>query len=134
VVNGSLAGETAKLAEQIGEIPAKSVPNFLVEVAEKKIANGEKDLEKYLLNNRDELNNLIEKWAKVPTIEENPDYYSDFGQNEHFSLKGRGLEMSIKNCTIFPIYLCTVFSVYFFNLDSADAVLYEFPKILTILE
>ena len=44
------------------------------------------------------------------------------------------LEMSIKNCTIFPIYLCTVFSVYFFNLDSADAVLYEFPKILTILE
>lgn len=90
VVNGSLAGETAKLAEQIGEIPAKSVPNFLVEVAEKKIANGEKDLEKYLLNNRDELKNLIEKWAKVPTIEENPDYYSDFGQNEHFSLKGRG--------------------------------------------
>jgi sulfite reductase (ferredoxin) len=47
-------------------------------------------LEKYLLNNRDELKNLIEKWAKVPTIEENPDYYSDFGQNEHFSLKGRG--------------------------------------------
>jgi hypothetical protein len=44
------------------------------------------------------------------------------------------VEMSIKNCTIFPIYLCTVFSVYFFNLDSADAVLYEFPKILTILE
>ena len=44
------------------------------------------------------------------------------------------IEMSINNCTIFPIYLCTVFSVYFFNLDSADAVLYEFPKILTILE
>ena len=44
------------------------------------------------------------------------------------------IEMSMKNCTIFPIYLCTVFSVYFFNLDSADAVLYEFPKILTILE
>ena len=31
-------------------------------------------------------------------------------------------------------YRPTVFSVYFFNLDSADAVLYEFPKILTILE
>ena len=51
----------------------------------------------------------------------------------YFSFMNK-LEMSIKNCTIFPIYLCTVFSVYFFNLDSADAVLYEFPKILTILE
>ena len=49
-------------------------------------------------------------------------------------IAGVPVEMSIKNCTIFPIYLCTVFSVYFFNLDSADAVLYEFPKILTILE
>ena len=51
-----------------------------------------------------------------------------------FKWKSHKVEMSIKNCTIFPIYLCTVFSVYFFNLDSADAVLYEFPKILTILE
>jgi hypothetical protein len=53
---------------------------------------------------------------------------------EQVRTTANALEMSIKNCTIFPIYLCTVFSVYFFNLDSADAVLYEFPKILTILE
>lgn len=86
---GNLTNKTAQLAVNYGDIPAKSIPDFLIELAKYIIENNE-SLDNILLYNNEKIRETIEKYSFIPSISENEDYYKDFGSDELFSLKGLG--------------------------------------------
>ncbi|MFH1370079.1 MAG: sulfurtransferase TusA family protein [Planctomycetota bacterium] len=67
----------AKLAQRFGAIPAKRIPQFVAEA----LGDGPADKER--------LAGLVEKYGKLPDVVPE-DYFFDFGQDEPFSLAGRG--------------------------------------------
>jgi sulfite reductase (ferredoxin) len=67
----------AQLAQRLGAIPAKRIPQFVAEA----IDNG--------LADKQRLAGLVEKYGKLPDAVPEDCFY-DFGQNEPFSLAGRG--------------------------------------------
>jgi sulfite reductase (ferredoxin) len=72
VTGGAVTEGHARLAERVGVVPARSVPELLVRV----LTGGE-------------LRVLVDQYAKIP--ERLPEqYFVDFGANEPFSLEGRG--------------------------------------------
>jgi len=73
---GELNAENTKLAEEIGTVPAKAVPDFIAEfvLSEDKSKNF--------------VGKLIKKYSYVPPYEEDKSYYIDFGKTEEFSLEG----------------------------------------------
>jgi len=66
------------LAERIGTIPAKRIPNMLDDA----FSNGTVD--------KSLLRNLIAKYSDISTESLPDDYYYDYGSDEPFSLAGRG--------------------------------------------
>jgi len=78
VMAGGKAGMgRAKLAEKIGTVPAKCVPEMMAQV----LAGGSADI--------DLLRQLVNKYADF-SIDFSEDYFRDFGSDEPFSLAGRG--------------------------------------------
>ncbi|HOK40764.1 MAG TPA: sulfurtransferase TusA family protein [bacterium] len=77
---GKIAGEKTKLAEEIGIIPARKVPEFVKDIIFE-IQNNNQAIIKIIKNN-------LEKYLNVPTIEEDKSYYIDFGKEELFTLEG----------------------------------------------
>jgi len=73
---GKVAAENTRLAEELGMIPARAVPDLVQEYfkSEMKIPMRE----------------LIKKFAYVPSYEEDRSYYVDWGREEDFSLQGIG--------------------------------------------
>jgi sulfite reductase (ferredoxin) len=61
------------LGTKLGEIPAKAIPEFVRQ-----------------LESLDTVQETLKKFQKIPTYEEAPDYYRDWGQTTDFSLAGRG--------------------------------------------
>lgn len=89
-IGGRVFQENTILAEEIGSIPARAVPNVIKELVMKiseEITHT--SLEEFLSEKgRRIAGEIIKKYSYVPTIEEDIRYYIDFGKNEVFSLEG----------------------------------------------
>jgi len=85
---GEVNAENTKLAEEIGIIPARNVPKFLLEVAS--VLQNSSNIQSSILQIAGStlLNNLIKKYSYVPPYEEDRSFYIDFGKEEEFSLYG----------------------------------------------
>jgi len=73
---GKASAENTLLAEDVGIVPARTVPKFIGEfiLSENK--------------SKDFLKKLINKYSYVPPYEEDKSYYIDFGKKDEFSLDG----------------------------------------------
>ncbi len=78
LVGATTVEGNAHLAETIGTVPAKRIPDLLVEA----FSNG--TVEKELLKS------LVVKYSDISVESLPDDYYYDFGSDEPFSLAGRG--------------------------------------------
>lgn len=84
---GKLGAGIAKIGETYGDIAAKKVPKFVLELAGLKLASGYEDFEEFLENKSDEIRELITKYSGLESFSENPDLYYDFGSDERFEVK-----------------------------------------------
>ncbi|GAA3650396.1 nitrite/sulfite reductase [Asaccharospora irregularis] len=84
---GKLGAGIAKIGETYGDIPAKKIPGFVLELANLKVTSNFEDFEEFLENKRDEIKDLIEKYSNIESFIENPDLYYDFGCDEKFAVK-----------------------------------------------
>lgn len=76
--NGNVVPGVARLGKVYGEIAAKKIPNFLVELAKLKLNSGFIDFVEFLEDKQTEIIELIEKYSTLESFSENPDLYSDF--------------------------------------------------------
>ena len=93
VAGGRLAEGESSLAQPVGKVPAKAVPELLKEFWIAASAN---------LQQGESLDDLLSRWGieylrelsksyeNVPSYEQSPDFYRDFGCCADFSLAGRG--------------------------------------------
>ncbi len=82
-----------RLGEAVGAVPAYSLPSFLVDLMKDfniGHRNGESFVSYVERIGFDHFKNLVEHRSHIPIYDENPAYYRDLGQNEEFSLAGRG--------------------------------------------
>lgn len=77
-----------KLAEAVGDVIAKKIPEFLYELASLKVNSGVEEFTAFLTNEKENIEKLINKFNNIE--ETDKDLYYDFGSDEPFSLKGRG--------------------------------------------
>jgi len=68
----------ARLAEPIGTLPARRIPEFVAQVLQAGALAGER------------LRELVQKYAELPAEKIPEDYYRDWGSDAPFSLAGRG--------------------------------------------
>lgn len=91
LLGGDLRGETAKFGKEFGEIPAKSIPAFLYELAEYKMSQGydvgDEEFYRFITEKENEIMGLVKDFGVIPDIGENEDYYKDFGRDEFFMKK-----------------------------------------------
>ncbi|MHC1683145.1 MAG: nitrite/sulfite reductase [Clostridiaceae bacterium] len=76
--NGMVGANIAKFGEVFGEIPAKKLPDFFLELSVIKACSNYKDFTLFIENNKTEVKALIEKYSVIESLSENPDIYSDF--------------------------------------------------------
>ncbi len=89
LLGSRLENGEAKLAEEIGQLPAKSVPAFLREflkLAEEKLQSGVKTNDYLAGEGKTDAAGLLAKYADV----KDHDFYIDWGRTEEFSLAGIG--------------------------------------------
>lgn len=89
-LGGYLGFNGAKLAEAVGDIPAKKVPEYLLKLAKLKVNSGYVNFYEFLDNNRKAIKALTEKYSAIESYKNNPDLYFDWGACKRFSLEGRG--------------------------------------------
>ncbi|WP_163193090.1 nitrite/sulfite reductase [Clostridium thermarum] len=82
---GKLGAGVAKIGEAYGDLPAKKIPKFLLDLAELKADSGIEDFEEFLKAKATEVKDLIAKYSTLESFSENPDLYYDFGSTEKFS-------------------------------------------------
>ena len=87
---GKVSVEGAKMGEDFGDIPAKKIPKFLVELAALKVEAGIEDFNEFVATNTEAIKELKSKYSVIEGISENPDLYNDFGSCSRFSIEGRG--------------------------------------------
>jgi len=93
MVGGRAAEGNAALARFVAKVPAKAVPALLREFWSAAATNRQDGETLDNLIDRwgaDYLRTLAAKYAHVPSYEEAPEFYRDFGCDEDFSLAGRG--------------------------------------------
>ena len=88
-LGGRIEGENTRLAEPLGAVPARNIPKmftqFLTALQESQYDN----LYDYINHQGKQLLvELIEKNGSVPSYDEDPSFYRDFGKAEEFSLDG----------------------------------------------
>ena len=93
LLGGRVGDGTARLADALGIVPAKNVPDlvreFLRIYAEER--HPEETFYGYVdRRGREVMRSLVEKFSPIPAYEENRAYYRDWGSEEDFSLAGRG--------------------------------------------
>ncbi len=93
ILTGGLAKQgQARLAEQLGVVPAKNVP-ALISAVLKLIASrrkGRQSLESAVADAKKEITKLTAGYSYIPSMDEQPEMYRDFGCSSDFSLAGRG--------------------------------------------
>ncbi len=93
LVRGGLACEgQGRLAEQVGVVPAKNVPSLMSALLSLLAARktDKEDLQSVIADSTDEIRKLADGYTHIPSADEQPDMYRDFGAAEDFSLAGRG--------------------------------------------
>jgi len=94
LLGGNVEEGSTRYGEKVIDIPAKRIPEFLVELA--KFLESEEDysrdnFDQYLAKEgKKKIVNLAENFTSIPDYEEDPQIYKDWGQDEDFSLAGRG--------------------------------------------
>jgi len=95
VVAGSVQSEyDAKLAEQVGEISARDLPVFTVNILGKYLSkkNNYDNFSSYIAaEGKADIAELCGKYSHIPDFEDDKNYYFDWGSENIFSLVGRGL-------------------------------------------
>ena len=95
IVAGSVQSEyDAKLAEKVGEISARDLPAFTVNLLGKYLSkkNNYQNFSSYIASDgKTDIDELCGKFRHVPAFEEDKNYYYDWGSETIFSLVGRGL-------------------------------------------
>jgi sulfite reductase (ferredoxin) len=84
---------TARLAELAGSVPARALPQLLLDLAqdfEKDRLAGEWFSSYFERCGMEHFKAIIERHATVPSYEERPAFYRDWGSDDDFSLAGRG--------------------------------------------
>ena len=93
LAGGRMQEGDAKLADPVTRIPARNVPvllkQFWLDAANNRL-EGETLDDLIRRWGADHIRVLGEKFADVPSYEESPAFYRDFGSDEDFSLAGRG--------------------------------------------
>lgn len=90
VYAGTQRGEQSALPEKIGEIAAKDMPRFTRKLMEI-YADNNSDIPFYdfIHSHASKIEKLFSEFSSIPSIEENNDYYIDWGNNDLFSTVGR---------------------------------------------
>lgn len=76
--NGRVGSGGAKFGEVYGEIPAKKMVKFLLELAQLKVNSGYIDFACFIENKDEEVRELVTMYSSLESFSENPDLYSDF--------------------------------------------------------
>ncbi len=92
-LGGRCNAQGARLGKGAGQIPAKALPAFLCDLASD-FHSGRFSSESFISYfdrlGSDHFERLVARHSKVPSYEEDPEFYRDFGCDEDFSLAGRG--------------------------------------------
>ncbi|GIM27731.1 ferredoxin--nitrite reductase [Clostridium polyendosporum] len=80
--NGRLGSNVARFGEVYGDIPAKKIPKFLIELADLKVNSGYIDFVEFIENKEREVKELVSKYSSLESFSENPGLYSDFSCKE----------------------------------------------------
>jgi sulfite reductase (ferredoxin) len=84
LVGGRVGQGSAHLAYQVAVVPAKNVPALVADVL------GAVQLHSLGQAEKEQITDTAARYSHVPTIEQGPQFYQDFGSMEDFSLAGRG--------------------------------------------
>jgi len=76
--NGKVGPGIARFGEAYGEIAAKKIPDFFVELAQLKVNSNKVDFVEFIENTEEEIRELVIKYSSLESSGENPDLYSDF--------------------------------------------------------
>lgn len=90
-VNGFPACENTVLSQEIGMIPARSVPSLireLITIMFEEKRKGREPVDFLRDDGKEFLRSLVKKYSFIPPVEEDRTYYIDFGRTEEFSLQG----------------------------------------------
>ena len=82
---GSVGHGLAKIGEVYGDVPAKKIPMYLLELAKLKKTSGYESFEEFLNNTDKDVKELTNKYGAMETFKESPDLYYDLGSSEKFS-------------------------------------------------
>jgi sulfite reductase (ferredoxin) len=92
VLGGHLGNGVSSLAENIGVIAAKKIPEFMGEVlgfiGQNRLTD-EAFSEFIKRVGKNEFTKILDKYGEIPDIEENKDYYYDWGDDKPFSISER---------------------------------------------
>ena len=93
VVGARDDAHAVRLAEEAGTVPARALPGFLVELArdfKENRAGKETFIQYFERKGLNHFRDLTRRHAQVPEYSTDPLFYRDWGQEEDFSLAGRG--------------------------------------------
>lgn len=93
LLGGRKEAENTRLAEGVGIIPAKNIPDFLREFSKRaeQIIEGKEDIHEFLGNGaKDIAVSILKDFSYVPAYSEDKNFYIDWGKTEEFSLAGLG--------------------------------------------
>ena len=93
VLTGGLTRQgRARLAEQLAVLPAKNVPVFVSALLSLLLARkkARQSLESAVADLKEDIKKLAAAYSHIPSIDEQPQMYRDFGCSSAFSLAGRG--------------------------------------------
>jgi sulfite reductase (ferredoxin) len=76
--NGRVGAGGAKFGKVSGEIPAKKIAEFLLELAQLKVSSSNLDFAYFLENKEVRVIELVTKYSSLESFSANPDLYSDF--------------------------------------------------------
>ncbi len=93
VAGAVVSGSKTSLAEKLGEISARDLPEFLTDFLKTYLdkAAKYKNFREYILcEGKSDVESISEKYKNIPLFQEDKNYYYDWGAEKEFSLEGRG--------------------------------------------
>jgi sulfite reductase (ferredoxin) len=94
VVGGELAHNAGSYGLALGAVPSKSVPAVVTRLQESYVANrsGTESFKEYVQRTgKKAIRALLDDLMKVPAYEENPDFYSDWGDPREYTIGDLGV-------------------------------------------